>query len=119
MNQDFLAWAGQGAVADRGREHLGRSDRGIVMLRNRFLADLKRIAGGNDPKAVVRDAAVNACIALPVAEREALTRGLTREQLNRLGVDGARAAGARRDFAWLAGQPEDVRRAYSEAMGWS
>lgn len=119
MNQDFLAWAGQGAVADRGREHLGRSDRGIVMLRNRFLADLKRIAQGEDPKAVVRDARLNACIGLPVADREALTRGLSREELNRLAPGSARAAGAGRDFAWLAGQPEEVRRVYNEAMGWS
>jgi 5,5'-dehydrodivanillate O-demethylase len=120
MNQDFLAWAGQGTAADRTRERLGRSDRGIVMLRNRFLADLKRIAAGDDPKAVIRDPGVNACIALPVAEREALTRGLTREQWNRLAAGGAQGpAATRREFAWLAGQPEAVRRAQAEAMGWA
>ncbi len=29
----------------------------------------------------------------------------------------AQSAAARRDFPWLAGQPEDVARAYAEAMG--
>jgi 5,5'-dehydrodivanillate O-demethylase len=119
MNQDFLAWVGQGTVADRGREHLGRSDRGIVMMRNRFLADLKRIADGADPKAVIRDPKVNASVALPVAGREAFTRGYTREQWNALAPGGVLGGAARRDFAWLAGQPEDVRKAYDEAMGWA
>jgi 5,5'-dehydrodivanillate O-demethylase len=118
MNQDFVAWAGQGTVADRSREHLGRSDRGIVMLRQRFLADLERIAKGEDPKAVMRDPGANAGVALPVAGREAYTRGLTREQWKNLDPAGALGGAARRDFAWLAGQPENVRRAYNEAMGW-
>jgi 5,5'-dehydrodivanillate O-demethylase len=114
MNQDFVAWVGQGTVADRGREHLGRSDRGIVMLRQRFVADLERVEKGADPKAVIRDPRLNSCVTLPVAGREAYTRGLTREQWRDLGPGAA----VRRDFAWLAGQPEEVSRAYNEAMGW-
>jgi len=119
MNQDFVAWAGQGTIADRGREHLGRSDRGVVMMRRRFLSDLELIAkGGGDPKAVIRDAGVNECVPLPVAGREAFTRGVTREQRESLGRDGVLGAAARRDFAWLAGQPEEIRKAYRDAMGW-
>jgi 5,5'-dehydrodivanillate O-demethylase len=118
MNQDFVAWAGQGAVADRGREHLGRSDRGIIMMRRRFLADLEAIARGDDPKAVIRDSRANSCIALPVAGREAFTRGVTREERERLGREGVLGGAAQREFAWLAGQPEDVRKAWREAMGW-
>ena len=38
MNQDFVGWVGQGAITDRKREHLGRSDRGIIMMRQRFFA---------------------------------------------------------------------------------
>ena len=118
MNQDFAAWIGQGAVADRGKEHLARSDRGILMMRNRFLADLKAVAGGADPKSVIRDPRANACVMLPVAEREAFTRGLTREEWKKVAPGSALATAARRDFAWLAGQPEDVRRAQHEARGW-
>ena len=32
MNQDFAAWAGQGSIADRTKEHLGESDRGVILL---------------------------------------------------------------------------------------
>lgn len=31
MNQDFVGWVGQGPIADRTKEHLGASDKGIVM----------------------------------------------------------------------------------------
>ena len=119
MNQDFVAWTGQGAVADRGREHLGRSDRGVAMMRRRFLADLELIAsGGGDPKAVIRDPRVNACVALPVAGREAFTRGLAREQWESLRRDGVLGGAAQGEFAWLAGQPQEVRKAWRDAMGW-
>src|SRR5580692_3505336 len=83
MNQDFVAWIGQGTVADRTKEHLGTSDRGILMLRKRFLNDLEAVARGEDPKAVIRDAGVNGCVPLPVAERKILTEGLAREDLVR------------------------------------
>jgi 5,5'-dehydrodivanillate O-demethylase len=117
MNQDFVAWTGQGTVADREHEHLGRSDRGVIMMRQRFLADLKRIAGGDDPKAVIRDPKVNECVALPVAGRETFIEGLTREQWEGARKSDVMRIAARRDFAWLAGQPEHVRRAFDEAMG--
>ena len=56
---------GQGRIVDRTREHLGESDRGVIMLRQRFLADLKVIAAGGDPKAILRDATRNDRIPLP------------------------------------------------------
>jgi hypothetical protein len=33
MNQDFLMWCGQGAVAERSKEYLATSDRGVVLIR--------------------------------------------------------------------------------------
>src|SRR5579862_9714044 len=83
MNQDFVAWVGQGTIADRTQEHLGQSDRGILMVRKRFLNDLEAISRGEDPKAVIRDSEVNRCVPLPIAERKILTEGLTREQMAR------------------------------------
>ena len=59
MNQDFVTWVGQGRIADRNKEYLSPSDRGIVMIRRRFLRDLEAIARGEDPKAVIRDPALN------------------------------------------------------------
>src|SRR5688572_12052123 len=52
-------------VSDRTREHLGWSDRGVVMMRKRFLADLEAVAAGKDPKAVLRDEENNKRMALP------------------------------------------------------
>ena len=44
MNQDFVTWVGQGRIADRSKEYLAPSDRGIVMIRRRFLDDLEAVA---------------------------------------------------------------------------
>lgn len=107
MNQDFIGWVGQGAVTDRKREHLGRSDRGIIMMRQRFFRDLESLDGGGDPKAVVRDAEANRCIELPIIGRKSFVEGLAREEI------------VRRDFPFLVGQPETVRRAYNDAMGFA
>jgi 5,5'-dehydrodivanillate O-demethylase len=113
MNQDFIAWAGQGIVADRTLEHLGPSDKGILMQRQRFLSDIEAIAKGKDPKATIRDPQVNTCIGLPVAERERLTVGLTRDELLRHAVASRQLT----DYIFQKGQPAEVRQAFLDAMG--
>jgi 5,5'-dehydrodivanillate O-demethylase oxygenase subunit len=113
MNQDFIAWAGQGIIADRTLEHLGPSDRGIILQRKRFLDDLEAIQQGRDPKATIRDAALNQCIALPVADRELLTKGLSRERLKQHPIYGRHLA----DYPFQLGQPEGVRQEFVDAMG--
>ena len=45
------------------------------MIRRRFLTDIEVIKDGRDPKAVVRDPAINRAITLPVAEREKFIDG--------------------------------------------
>ena len=42
VNQDFVGWVGQGAIADRTREHLGESDRGVILLRRRMLEEARQ-----------------------------------------------------------------------------
>ena len=113
MNQDFVAWIGQGTLADRSKEHLG-GDRGVILMRRRFLADLERIARGEDPKAIVRDPAANGRIELPVLGRDYLIDGPTREQLKDTAHPRTRSM---LDFVFQAGQPPEVRAAYVEAMG--
>jgi 5,5'-dehydrodivanillate O-demethylase len=114
MNQDFIAWIGQGTIADRTQEHLGTGDRGVILLRQRFLDDLAAINRGEDPKGVIRDPAANVSVPLPVAERRFLTESLSREELLKHPVLGKQYAG---EYPFQAGQPEEVRRAYAEAMG--
>src|SRR5262245_63096408 len=83
MNQDFIAWVGQGKIADRSKEHLGQSDRGILMLRKRFFDELDRLAEGRDPKATIRDERMNECVTLPIAHRSVFVEGLPLQDLDR------------------------------------
>ena len=113
MNQDFLMWVGQGAVADRAKEYLATSDRGIVQIRNRFLSDLAGLDEGKDPKAIIRDPSANRAIALPVAERKPLIEGLPLADLLRDPDLRARLG----DYIFQSGQPREVRQAFLAAMG--
>jgi 5,5'-dehydrodivanillate O-demethylase len=117
MNQDFVGWIGQGAIADRTREHLGATDRGIVMMRRRLLADIEVIRGGGEPKAVVRDPAVNACIRLPIIDRHLLVDGLSRAELEQFEQERRkRSAAYNEGFLFLVGQPDAVRKEFDAAM---
>jgi 5,5'-dehydrodivanillate O-demethylase len=63
--QDMMVWITQGAVADRTREHLGASDKGVSMYRRLLRREIKKMEQGLDPMGVVRDPAKNRCIDLP------------------------------------------------------
>jgi 5,5'-dehydrodivanillate O-demethylase len=115
MNQDFVAWVGQGRVADRTKEKLGLSDRGIQMLRRLLLADIAAVERGEDPKGVVRDPARNSNITLPIAERDLLVHGMTLEQMWRHPTFGAHLD----HFIFQAGQPVEILAEFREAMGLS
>ena len=104
MNQDFIAWVGQGESADRSQEHLGESDRGVIMIRRRFADDLKVIADGGDPKGLIRDASQNQRLYLPRTDR-----------FNDGRPSGLSAAGeAPRPFVFLAGQPPEIAEEMNE-----
>ena len=116
MNQDFVAWVGQGTVADRTQEHLGESDRGVIMMRRRILEDAERVARGEEPKAVIRDAEKNRCLRLPIIGRDFFVNGSSRVESE---ISRQRTPGLplRKEFPFLTGQPEEVRAAYRRAMG--
>ncbi|HLH75993.1 MAG TPA: aromatic ring-hydroxylating dioxygenase subunit alpha [Candidatus Binataceae bacterium] len=113
MNQDFIAWVGQGTIADRTQEHLGASDVGVLSLRKRFLADLDAIKRGEDPKATIRDIETNRCVRLPIAERDYHENGPTREEYEAR----VKALGNRRAYPFQTGQPPEVTRAFEDALG--
>jgi len=116
MNQDFVAWVGQGTVADRTQEHLGKSDRGVIMMRRRILEDAERVARGEEPKAVLRDAEKNRCVRLPIIGRDFFVNGSSQVESE---ISRQRTPGLplRKEFPFLTGQPEEVRAAYRRAMG--
>jgi 5,5'-dehydrodivanillate O-demethylase len=50
MIEDELAQTGQGVIADRVHEHLGRSDRGVFLLRKIWERELRNLAEGRPVK---------------------------------------------------------------------
>jgi 5,5'-dehydrodivanillate O-demethylase len=53
--QDLVAWITQGAITDRTKETLGRSDRGVILYRKQLEEALEAVAQGRDPRNVFRD----------------------------------------------------------------
>jgi 5,5'-dehydrodivanillate O-demethylase len=53
--QDISVWAEQGRIADRTKETLGASDKGIAIYRRMLLQQVKIVEEGGDPLGVVRD----------------------------------------------------------------
>ncbi len=108
MNQDFVAWLGQGTIADRTREHLGESDRGVILFRRRMLEEALVVARGGEPKAVLRDPARNDRLVLPRVRQGAGAP---------IGVRPDRP----RPMLWHAGQPreiaEEIERIWAERLG--
>jgi 5,5'-dehydrodivanillate O-demethylase len=90
MNQDFVAWVGQGRSADRTREHLGESDRGVLLMRKRMFEQMDVVAAGGDPMGTIRDPEVNRSVHLPM-----------------IGDPPASREGPPR-FPFLAGQPPEI-----------
>ena len=116
MNQDFVAWVGQGTIADRTLEHLGESDRGVILMRRRLLEEAERVAQGSEPKALVRDPELNRCVRLPIIGREHFVNGSSRveQETSQKRTPGLPSRGG---FPFLAGQPAEIRAAYEAAMG--
>jgi 5,5'-dehydrodivanillate O-demethylase len=52
--QDIMAWVTQGKIADRSKEFLGASDKGIVMYRRMLRRELDKVELGEDPLGVQR-----------------------------------------------------------------
>ncbi len=48
--EDEIAQRGQGVIADRNREHLGRSDSGVILLRRIWQRELRALAEGKSLK---------------------------------------------------------------------
>lgn len=99
-NQDFLVWCSQGTVADRTQEHLGRSDAGVALFRNKLMQQMNLVAAGVEPKAIVRDPQ-KFFLMLP----ESVPSGPERD-----GLPGAlRSPADIRTVAYACGFPEEIQ----------
>ncbi|MBI2538744.1 MAG: Rieske 2Fe-2S domain-containing protein [Deltaproteobacteria bacterium] len=68
LAQDHMVWETPGPIADRTRERLATSDRGIVMLREIMMREVRKVAQGLDPMGVIRDPAQDVMIDTKLAE---------------------------------------------------
>ncbi len=66
FNQDYMAWVQQGPIAERNREILGESDKGILLYRRLIREQLKALQEGKTPMNVFRDPKEAAYIRLPL-----------------------------------------------------
>ncbi|HZU05245.1 MAG TPA: aromatic ring-hydroxylating dioxygenase subunit alpha [Chloroflexota bacterium] len=67
--QDQMAWETQGPIYDRTTEHLGASDRGIVMYRQMLREQIEIVKRGGEPTiGIVRDPSKNQMIEIIVHE---------------------------------------------------
>jgi 5,5'-dehydrodivanillate O-demethylase len=48
-SQDQMAWETQGPIADRAKEHLGESDRGIILFRKLLKDQVRAVENGANP----------------------------------------------------------------------
>jgi 5,5'-dehydrodivanillate O-demethylase len=118
INQDTIAWIGQGTLSDREHEHLGRSDIGVIKFRNRLDEDLNKVAAGEDPSGVFRDPAANVLVPWPDNRRVKVEPGRPKEEwLRQRAAFSSPLRGKDDYFTFYAGQPDDVRRAFEVAMG--
>ena len=54
FNQDYTAWVTQGPLAERDKEFLGESDKGIIMFRKQLKRNLQIMEDGGEPMNVFR-----------------------------------------------------------------
>jgi 5,5'-dehydrodivanillate O-demethylase len=113
INQDIVAWVGQGRIADRTKEYLSASDRGIVMLRRRYFEEMKKVEAGQDPKGVIRDPEIAKCIKFPIHGRLKGAGDLTIAQWKEHPFLKLKFL----DHRHCAGQPQHVRDEFAQAMG--
>ena len=67
-DQDRAAQESQGIICDRSIEHLGVSDRGVILLRKMYKDSLAAIAEGQDPVGIIRDPGKNQIVEIKPGE---------------------------------------------------
>jgi 5,5'-dehydrodivanillate O-demethylase oxygenase subunit len=68
LAQDHMVWETPGPIADRTRERLATSDRGIVMLREIMMREIRKVQQGSDPIGLIRDPGQNVMIDTKLTE---------------------------------------------------
>ncbi len=114
LNQNFVIWLNQDPIVDRTKENLYAGDRGVVMMRDKFFAQMALIRDGGEPKAVLRDARENQRLRLPLSGQR-----IADGELGDAPPPDPDALPEGGRFPYLAGQPPDAAEAYRRVIaGW-
>ena len=108
LNRRFKLWLTTKKTLDRTKEHLVDADRGIVLLRNRYFAQLDVLADGGQPKGVIRRESDNRAVPLPLSPDDDSTS------------ESAPLSVGAFEFPYIAGQPPDIEALYRRVRSsWS
>jgi len=113
FGQDYMAWVTQGPLAERHKEKLAESDKGIILYRRLLREQMDRVAQGLEPTInFFRDPEQNVRIELP-HESKGVAIGLKSTRL----TQGTATSGAGIGPAW---QPAEMamRRALAPLPPW-
>jgi 5,5'-dehydrodivanillate O-demethylase len=80
-HQDLFVWVTQGRTARRTSEHLGASDKGVIMYRQVLREQMEKVQRGEDPLGTVRDPEINQFIHLPEEARSKYYDGVQKNIL--------------------------------------
>jgi hypothetical protein len=86
LQQDMMAWVTQGAIADRTVEHLGASDKGVILYRKVLDEMITVVEKGGDPLGVRRDPKDDVQIDVPI---DSLSKPLTPTSIRSFGSLGS------------------------------
>jgi 5,5'-dehydrodivanillate O-demethylase len=78
--QDNYAWQSQGLITPRWTEHLGESDKGIILYRRLLREQMKIVEDGGDPMNTFRDPVTNISVHVPHETDELGYRGRDGEE---------------------------------------
>ncbi len=67
--QDSAAQVGQGSIADRTKDHLGYSDRGVIQVRQLWKSSIEAVLSGENPPNLIRDPQKNVILHIDVIEK--------------------------------------------------
>jgi 5,5'-dehydrodivanillate O-demethylase len=124
--QDNFAWASQGAITPRWTEHLGESDKGIILYRRLLREQMKLVAAGQDPMNTFRDPATNVSVHVPTETDDPNFEGLTGRRATEQQKEGAVSTGSAGKYSPINQQrarrkgfaiPEAVPDATSKVVG--
>jgi 5,5'-dehydrodivanillate O-demethylase oxygenase subunit len=102
--QDNFAWMSQGGVTPRWTEHLGESDKGIILYRRLLREQMQLVAEGKDPMNTFRDPAKNVSIHVPHENDDPDYRGRNGQRAQERMAAGAIGTGQSVKYSPIAQQ---------------